>query len=233
MRLDRGEIVGLIGPNGAGKSTTLHAIMGLVSPHAGEIRLDGRSIRGQAAGGGRPIGRGARTGRPPDLCRSHRRGEPAARARRPPVARRQRSRRRRRMGTRALPGRGGVRPTGAGTFGYIGLRISVDQSSELAETIRLVARPREIKVYEPVGSIRCRPVTQRSGAVVLPDREALPSPAIPISRTVGGADSRLRVVWTSRMILSYDASAPSASPRITSDPPPGILALVIPARSAG
>jgi branched-chain amino acid transport system ATP-binding protein len=48
MRLDRGEIVGLIGPNGAGKSTTLHAIMGLVSPHAGEIRLDGRSIRGQA-----------------------------------------------------------------------------------------------------------------------------------------------------------------------------------------
>jgi branched-chain amino acid transport system ATP-binding protein len=47
MRLDRGEIVGLIGPNGAGKSTTLHAIMGLVSPHAGEIRLDGRSIRGR------------------------------------------------------------------------------------------------------------------------------------------------------------------------------------------
>ena len=42
-----GEIVGLIGPNGAGKSTTLHAIMGLVPAHGGEIRLDGSSIRGR------------------------------------------------------------------------------------------------------------------------------------------------------------------------------------------
>jgi len=45
LRLDEGEIVGLIGPNGAGKSTTLHAIMGAVPAHAGEIRLQGRSIR--------------------------------------------------------------------------------------------------------------------------------------------------------------------------------------------
>jgi branched-chain amino acid transport system ATP-binding protein len=43
-----GEIVGLIGPNGAGKSTTLHAIMGLVAAQAGDVRLDGRSIRGRA-----------------------------------------------------------------------------------------------------------------------------------------------------------------------------------------
>ena len=48
LRLDRGEIVGLIGPNGAGKSTTLHAIMGLVPVHRGEIRLAGASIRGRA-----------------------------------------------------------------------------------------------------------------------------------------------------------------------------------------
>jgi branched-chain amino acid transport system ATP-binding protein len=47
LRLERGEIVGLIGPNGAGKSTTLHAIMGLVPVHGGEIRLAGRSIRGR------------------------------------------------------------------------------------------------------------------------------------------------------------------------------------------
>jgi branched-chain amino acid transport system ATP-binding protein len=47
LRLERGEIVGLIGPNGAGKSTTLHAIMGLVPLHGGEIRLAGRSIRGR------------------------------------------------------------------------------------------------------------------------------------------------------------------------------------------
>lgn len=39
-----GEVVGLIGPNGAGKSTTLAAIMGLVAPSRGEIRLRGTSI---------------------------------------------------------------------------------------------------------------------------------------------------------------------------------------------
>jgi branched-chain amino acid transport system ATP-binding protein len=42
----RGEIVGLIGPNGAGKSTTLHAIMGLVPPSSGDIRVAGVSVRG-------------------------------------------------------------------------------------------------------------------------------------------------------------------------------------------
>ena len=42
------EIVGpRIGPNGAGKSTTLHAIMGLVPLHAGEVRLAGVSLRGK------------------------------------------------------------------------------------------------------------------------------------------------------------------------------------------
>jgi branched-chain amino acid transport system ATP-binding protein len=47
LRVNPGEIVGLIGPNGAGKSTTLHAIMGLVPVHGGEIRLAGSSIRGR------------------------------------------------------------------------------------------------------------------------------------------------------------------------------------------
>ncbi len=47
LTVEPGEIVGLIGPNGAGKSTTLHAIMGLVPPRAGEIRLGGRSLRGR------------------------------------------------------------------------------------------------------------------------------------------------------------------------------------------
>jgi len=45
--VDRGEIVGLIGPNGAGKSTTLNAIMGLVAPRAGDIRLAGTSVVGR------------------------------------------------------------------------------------------------------------------------------------------------------------------------------------------
>lgn len=43
----RGEIVGLIGPNGAGKSTTLNAIMGLVKPRHGDIRLAGTSVVGR------------------------------------------------------------------------------------------------------------------------------------------------------------------------------------------
>src|SRR5204863_6655266 len=38
----------LIGPNGAGKSTTLHAIMGLLPLHGGEIRLDGASLAGRS-----------------------------------------------------------------------------------------------------------------------------------------------------------------------------------------
>ena len=48
LRIDEGEIIGLIGPNGAGKSTTLHAIMGLVPAHAGQLLLRGSSIRGRA-----------------------------------------------------------------------------------------------------------------------------------------------------------------------------------------
>ncbi len=46
VQVRKGEIVGLIGPNGAGKSTTLLAIMGVVPPAAGDIRVHGRSIRG-------------------------------------------------------------------------------------------------------------------------------------------------------------------------------------------
>ena len=47
LEVGRGEIVGLIGPNGAGKSTTLHAIMGLVPLHRGDVRLGGASLRGK------------------------------------------------------------------------------------------------------------------------------------------------------------------------------------------
>jgi branched-chain amino acid transport system ATP-binding protein len=55
LHLGEGEIVGLIGPNGAGKSTTLHAIMGVLSPRAGEIRFKGRPLR---------------SGRPEDVARA-------------------------------------------------------------------------------------------------------------------------------------------------------------------
>jgi branched-chain amino acid transport system ATP-binding protein len=44
----RGEAVGLVGPNGAGKSTTLLAVMGVLAPSAGDVRLAGRSIVGRS-----------------------------------------------------------------------------------------------------------------------------------------------------------------------------------------
>ncbi|WP_082406455.1 anchored repeat-type ABC transporter ATP-binding subunit [Microbacterium sp. No. 7] len=42
LRVASGELVGLLGPNGAGKTTLLRAVLGLVRPHAGTVRIDGR-----------------------------------------------------------------------------------------------------------------------------------------------------------------------------------------------
>lgn len=49
-----GKIVSLLGRNGSGRSTTLKAIMGLVPPTAGEVRLNDTDIAGR---------------RPYDICR--------------------------------------------------------------------------------------------------------------------------------------------------------------------
>ena len=42
--VQEGEVFGLIGPNGAGKTTTIKAIMGLITPDSGQVRLFGRSV---------------------------------------------------------------------------------------------------------------------------------------------------------------------------------------------
>jgi branched-chain amino acid transport system ATP-binding protein len=47
ITVGNGEVVGLVGPNGAGKSSTLNAVMGLVRPQKGEIRLEGESLVGR------------------------------------------------------------------------------------------------------------------------------------------------------------------------------------------
>src|SRR5260370_37475233 len=44
INVAKGEVVALIGSNGAAKTTTLRTISGLMHPHAGIIRFDGKEI---------------------------------------------------------------------------------------------------------------------------------------------------------------------------------------------
>lgn len=44
LRIRQGEVVGLLGPNGAGKTTTFYIIVGLTTPNAGQVLLDGVDI---------------------------------------------------------------------------------------------------------------------------------------------------------------------------------------------
>jgi ABC-2 type transport system ATP-binding protein len=43
FKVRAGEVVGLLGPNGAGKTTTLHAVLGLLQPTSGTVRVLGHS----------------------------------------------------------------------------------------------------------------------------------------------------------------------------------------------
>jgi branched-chain amino acid transport system ATP-binding protein len=47
LSVERNEVVALLGRNGAGKSTTLKSLMGVVTPRAGSIVLDGVEIAGK------------------------------------------------------------------------------------------------------------------------------------------------------------------------------------------
>ena len=46
LEVCRGDVYGFLGPNGSGKSTTIRAVLGLVEPTKGEIRLLGRPAGG-------------------------------------------------------------------------------------------------------------------------------------------------------------------------------------------
>jgi ABC-type sugar transport system ATPase subunit len=46
LDVSEGELVSLLGPSAAGKTTILKAVAGLVTPARGDIRIDGRSVRG-------------------------------------------------------------------------------------------------------------------------------------------------------------------------------------------
>ena len=47
MRVEKREVVALLGRNGAGKSTTLKTLMGMVTPRAGSVRLEGAELAGE------------------------------------------------------------------------------------------------------------------------------------------------------------------------------------------
>ena len=48
FEVSSGELLALIGPNGAGKTTCFNMVNGQLAPDAGEVRLEGRSLRGLA-----------------------------------------------------------------------------------------------------------------------------------------------------------------------------------------
>jgi branched-chain amino acid transport system ATP-binding protein len=46
LKVGKGQIVSLLGGNASGKSTTMKVVLGLVTPRAGEVRLEGTDITG-------------------------------------------------------------------------------------------------------------------------------------------------------------------------------------------
>ena len=64
LTIGASEFVGVLGPNGAGKTTLMRAVLGLLAPRGGEIRVLGRpASRGNAAVGYMPQSRNAIAGR--------------------------------------------------------------------------------------------------------------------------------------------------------------------------
>jgi ABC-2 type transport system ATP-binding protein len=49
LSVERGNVVAFVGPNGAGKTTTIYALLGLLNPDRGQIRLFGLPPKSEAA----------------------------------------------------------------------------------------------------------------------------------------------------------------------------------------
>jgi ABC-type multidrug transport system fused ATPase/permease subunit len=45
LAIRKGECVGFVGPSGSGKSTLIDVVLGLLTPSAGDVQVDGRSIQ--------------------------------------------------------------------------------------------------------------------------------------------------------------------------------------------
>jgi len=56
FEIAEGELFGLLGPNGAGKTTTISMISCLLTPDAGDVIVDGRSVRSDTVGVRRVLG---------------------------------------------------------------------------------------------------------------------------------------------------------------------------------
>jgi len=56
LEVAHGEIVGLLGPNGAGKTSTLECLLGLRTPDAGSVAIEGSDTTMGAAGGRARVG---------------------------------------------------------------------------------------------------------------------------------------------------------------------------------
>jgi zinc/manganese transport system ATP-binding protein len=62
LSIKQGEFIGVLGPNGAGKTTLMRALLGLIAPRTGTIRVFGaNTTRGNAAIGYMPQTYGAQT----------------------------------------------------------------------------------------------------------------------------------------------------------------------------
>jgi peptide/nickel transport system ATP-binding protein len=57
LRVERGDMVALVGQSGSGKTTTLQAVLGMIRPRGGSIRINGRDVTSLASRQWRPLRR--------------------------------------------------------------------------------------------------------------------------------------------------------------------------------